>query len=119
MAFVVAEPCVKCKYTDCVAVCPVDCFKEGPTMLVIDPTECIDCNACVPACPAKAIFLDEDLPGQWAPFLKFNADMAKSWPAISKQKQPLPDADAWNTPGKGKWEKIGDKASEVLGARKG
>ena len=56
MAFVVADPCVKCKFTDCVSVCPVDCFKEGENMLVIDPVDCIDCGACVPACPVSAIY---------------------------------------------------------------
>ena len=82
-------------------------------MLVIDPTECIDCNACVPACPANAIFLDEDLPAHWASFQKLNADMAKKWPAISKQKQPMADADAWRSPGKGSWAKIGDKTGDI------
>ncbi|HCH63346.1 MAG TPA: 4Fe-4S ferredoxin, partial [Deltaproteobacteria bacterium] len=62
MPHIVADPCVKCKYTDCVTVCPVDCFHEGVNMLVINPDECIDCGACVPECPADAIFLDEDLP---------------------------------------------------------
>lgn len=93
MAFVVAEPCVKCKFTDCVSVCPVDCFREGENMLVIDPAECIDCGACVPACPTAAIFLDEDVPGEWSEYVKLNKDLAAKWPAISKQKAPLPEAD--------------------------
>src|SRR5476651_104059 len=80
MAFVVAEPCVACKYTDCVAVCPVDCFYEGANFLVIHPDECIDCGACEPVCPTKAIFPEDDL--------------ADKWPNINKQKEPLPGADA-------------------------
>lgn len=95
MPFVVAEPCVKCKFTDCVEVCPVDCFHEGENMLVIDPIECIDCGACVPECPAEAIFLDEDLPEKWAEYTELNAKLAELWPVISDQKDPLPDADDW------------------------
>ena len=93
MAYVVAEPCVKCKYTDCVSVCPVDCFKEGVNFLVIDPDECIDCGACEPECPTEAIFLEEDLPDKWAEWTEINARLAKSWPVISEQKDPLPEAD--------------------------
>lgn len=94
MAFVVTESCIRCKFTDCVSVCPVDCFHEGENMLVIDPDECIDCNACVPACPAEAIFLLEDVPAAQAEFIEINARLAKVWPAISKQKPALPGADA-------------------------
>ena len=93
MAYVVAEPCVKCKYTDCVAVCPVDCFKEGVNFLVIDPDECIDCGACEPECPTEAIFLDEDLPDKWSEYIEINARLAKGWPVITEQKDPLPEAD--------------------------
>jgi ferredoxin len=101
MAFVVTENCVRCKFTDCVGVCPVDCFREGENMLVIDPVECIDCGACVPACPANAIYLDGDVPSDQQEFIELNARLAKSWPQISKQKDPLPDADAWkDKPGK-------------------
>ncbi len=95
MPFVVTEPCVKCKYTDCVAVCPVDCFHEGENMLVIDPVECIDCGACVPECPVEAIYLDEDVPDKWQEYIALNERLAESWPVISEQKDPLPDADDW------------------------
>jgi ferredoxin len=94
MAYVVTESCIRCKYTDCVSACPVDCFREGENMLVIDPDECIDCGACVPECPAEAIFALDDLPSDQQDFIKLNAQLAKKWPAISKQKAPLPDADA-------------------------
>jgi ferredoxin len=94
MAFVVTESCIRCKFTDCVAVCPVDCFREGENMLVIDPDECIDCNACVPACPAQAIFLSDDVPDGQVAFIEINARLSKKWPAISRQKAPLPGADA-------------------------
>ena len=73
MAFIVAEPCIACKYTDCVAVCPVDCFYEGANFLVIHPDECIDCGACEPECPVEAIFPEDALPEKWAPFTKVNA----------------------------------------------
>lgn len=93
MAFVVAEPCVKCKYTDCVEVCPVDAFREGENMLVIDPVECIDCQACVPACPTNAIFLDEDVPSQWQEYIAINAKLAKKWPMLQRKKAALPEAE--------------------------
>ncbi|RME26532.1 MAG: ferredoxin family protein [Deltaproteobacteria bacterium] len=95
MPFVVTEPCINCKYTDCVAVCPVDCFHEGENMLVIDPVECIDCGACVPECPAEAIYLDEDVPEKWKEYIELNARLAEAWPVISEQKDPMPDADEW------------------------
>lgn len=91
MAFVVTDACVKCKLTDCVSVCPVDCFKEGENMLVIDPVECIDCAACVPACPVSAIYLDEDVPAKLREYVALNARLAPRWPTISKQKKPLAD----------------------------
>lgn len=94
MPHIVADPCVKCKYTDCVAVCPVDCFHEGENMLVINPDECIDCGACIPECPAEAIFLDEDLPEEWAAYVALNAELAGSWPVLSQQRDPLPGADS-------------------------
>jgi len=102
--YVVADPCVKCKYTDCVTVCPVDCFHEGANMLVIDPEECIDCGACVPECPAEAIFLDEDLPAKWANYTQLNEQYAKVWPVITEQRDPLPGADAE----KGRDGKVGE-----------
>jgi ferredoxin len=101
MAFVVTEPCVKCKLTDCVSVCPVDAFHEGENMLVIDPGECIDCQACVPACPTQAIYLEEDVPAKWSAYIALNARLAPRFPVIAKQKAPLPDWEAWkDAPGK-------------------
>ncbi len=95
MTYVVAEPCIKCKYTDCVEVCPVDCFHEGPNFLVIDPDQCIDCGACEPECPVRAIFPDDVLPAKWAEYRALNARLSQAWPTISKRKDPPPDADAW------------------------
>ncbi len=101
MTFVVGENCIKCKYTDCVEVCPVDCFHEGPNFLVIDPEECIDCTLCEPECPAEAIFPEDDLPAGQEHFLELNEDLAKGWPVITQQKAAPPDADEWNgKPGK-------------------
>lgn len=93
MAFVVTEPCIKCKYTDCVDVCPVDCFHEGANMLAIDPDECIDCGACEPECPTNAIFAEDDLPEKWAEYKDLNARLAAQWPVLSSKKDPLPEAD--------------------------
>jgi len=95
MTHIVAEPCVKCKYTDCVDVCPVDCFREGENTLVIDPDECIDCGACVPECPTEAIFAEEDLPEKWEDYTDYNAKMSLNWPEITEQKDALDDADEW------------------------
>ncbi len=97
MAFVVAEPCVKCKYTDCVDVCPVECFFEGENMLVISPDECIDCGACVPECPAEAIFDEDEVPEQWEEYIELNARLAEEWvdSPITEKKDALPDADEW------------------------
>jgi ferredoxin len=93
MAYVVAEPCVKCKYTDCVEVCPVNCFYEGANFLVIHPDECIDCGACEPVCPTKAIFPESDLPAKWAEFKGLNAEYATQWPNIAEKHDPLPEAE--------------------------
>ncbi|MBB4121005.1 ferredoxin FdxA [Martelella radicis] len=92
MTYVVTDNCIKCKYTDCVEVCPVDCFYEGENFLVIHPDECIDCGVCEPECPAEAIKPDTE-PGldNW---LKINAEYAETWPNITIKKDPLPDADA-------------------------
>ena len=101
MTFVVTENCIKCKYTDCVDVCPVDCFREGPNFLAIDPDECIDCAVCVPECPADAIFAEEDVPGDQQAFIAINAELARQWPTITKRHDALPDADDWKgRPGK-------------------
>jgi len=96
MTYVVTESCVRCKYTDCVDVCPVDCFKVGPNFLVIDPDECIDCAVCVPECPVNAIYADRDLPENQQEFLAINAELAKAWPTITKKIDPLPDAEEWS-----------------------
>ncbi len=96
MAFVVTENCIKCKYTDCVEVCPVDCFREGPNFLVIDPDECIDCTLCEPECPAQAIYAEDDLPEDQEQFLALNAELAQQWPAITAKKDELPDAEQWD-----------------------
>src|SRR3990167_6082136 len=95
MTFVVTDKCIKCKYTDCVEVCPVDCFREGPNMLVIDPDECIDCNLCVPECPVNAIYAEDDLPEAKKEYLDLNKRLAKKWPAITKMKPAPEDADDW------------------------
>lgn len=95
MPFVVTESCIKCKYTDCVEVCPVDCFREGATMLVIDPNECIDCALCEPECPVNAILAAEDLPEDQKDFIALNEALSKKWPVITNKKLPPPDAKAW------------------------
>jgi len=95
MTFVVTEPCIGCKYTDCVDVCPVDCFYEGENFLVIHPEECIRCGACEPECPVEAIFDEEELPEQYREYVELNARLATSWPIISVPKEPLPDHEAW------------------------
>jgi ferredoxin len=93
MTYVVTESCIKCKYTDCVDVCPVDCFKEGPNFLVIDPDGCIDCAVCVPECPADAIVADRDITADQHPYIALNAELSVIWPTISKKKAPLPEAE--------------------------
>lgn len=101
MAFVVTENCIKCKYSDCVEVCPVDCFREGELMLVIDPDECIDCALCEPECPINAILAEDDVPAEQKEFIALNAQFAKEWPVLTKAKAPLPEADKWkNVPNK-------------------
>ncbi|MET0343461.1 MAG: 4Fe-4S binding protein [Polyangiales bacterium] len=120
MTYVVGEACIKCKYTDCVAVCPVDCFYEGENTLVINPDECIHCGACEPECPTSAIYDEDDLPEKWKPFKELNALFSgakgpsdvdregfpktvlavldnggfKAWPVINAQKPALEEADA-------------------------
>jgi len=95
MTYVVVESCIKCKYTDCVDVCPVDCFHEGPNMLVIDPDECIDCTLCVAECPVEAIFAEDDVPENQRAFLKLNAELSKVWPILTEKKDAPADADEW------------------------
>ena len=96
MTFVVTENCIKCKYTDWVEVCPVDCFHEGPNFLVIDPEECIDCTLCEPECPAEAIYPEDDLPEGQEIYIEINAELSEKWPVITEQKDPLPDAEEWD-----------------------
>ena len=99
MTYVVTDNCIRCKFTDCVAVCPVDCFYEGEHMLVIHPDECIDCGVCEPECPADAIKADTE-PGleKW---IALNAEMAKILPVITETKDPPVDSDEWlGVPGK-------------------
>jgi ferredoxin len=93
MTYVVTENCIQCKYTDCVDVCPVDCFVEGPNFLAIDPDECIDCTLCVAECPAEAIFAEDDVPADQQEYIELNARLAKVWPTITSKKDALPDAD--------------------------
>ncbi|WP_440995537.1 ferredoxin FdxA [Arhodomonas sp. SL1] len=96
MTYVVTENCIKCKYTDCVEVCPVDCFHEGPNFLAIDPEECIDCTLCEPECPAEAIYSEDDLPAEQSHFLELNAELAQKWPVITEMKDPPEDAEEWD-----------------------
>ncbi|MGB9429511.1 MAG: ferredoxin FdxA [Gammaproteobacteria bacterium] len=96
MTHVVTENCIKCKYTDCVEVCPVDCFHEGPNFLVIDPEECIDCTLCVAECPAEAIFADGDVPNGQEYFLAINAELALKWPVIARKIPAPADAKQWD-----------------------
>lgn len=95
MTFVVTESCIKCKLTDCVEVCPVDCFYEGPNFLAINPEECIDCALCEPECPVNAIFSEDELPEKFKEYLELNARLSKVWPNINHKKDPPPDADEW------------------------
>ena len=101
MTYVVTDNCIKCKYTDCVEVCPVDCFYEGENMLVIHPDECIDCGVCVPECPAEAIFPESEDLSKW---VEINRKYAEKWPVINQKKDPLPYAENYDGQ-KGKLEK--------------
>ena len=101
MTFVVTEQCIRCKYTDCVEVCPVDCFYEGPNMLVINPDECIDCALCEPECPVDAIVSQDDLAEKDQHYLDLNKDLSALWPNITRMKAAPVDADEWaNKPDK-------------------
>lgn len=97
MAYIVTEPCINCKYTDCAAVCPVDAFLEGPNFLTIDPDECIDCDACVSECPVEAIYPDDEVPEKWEHYIEWNERLAEKWQGhvINEAKGGLPDADEW------------------------
>ncbi len=95
MSHVVTQACISCKYTDCVAVCPVDCFHEGPNFLVIDPEVCIDCGICVAECPVEAIFDEKDLVPEQAHYAALNVRLVPQWPLITQAQEPLPDAAQW------------------------
>jgi len=95
MTYVVTDGCILCKHTDCVDVCPVDCFVEGPNFLAIDPDGCIDCAVCVPECPENAIYADNDVPENQREFIKINAELARTWPSITKAKAAMPEAEKW------------------------
>ncbi|MEC8063835.1 MAG: ferredoxin FdxA [Pseudomonadota bacterium] len=95
MTYVVTESCIKCKYTDCVSVCPVDCFHEGPNFLAINPEECIDCNLCVDECPVDAIFPEDQVPADQKAFIALNAELSEKWPVIDSVKPAPDDADQW------------------------
>ena len=96
MTYVVTENCIRCKYTDCVEVCPVDCFHEGPEFLVIDPEVCIDCALCVGECPAEAIYPDDQLPPGQEEFPAINAELARRWPVLTDKKAAPTDAAEWD-----------------------
>jgi ferredoxin len=96
MTYIVGENCILCKHTDCVDVCPVDCFVEGPNFLAINPDECIDCAVCVPECPENAIFAEADVPEDQKQFIQINAELGRLWPAITKSKDSLPEAEKWS-----------------------
>ena len=101
MTFLVTENCIKCKYMDCVEVCPVDCFYEGPNFLVIQPDECIDCALCEPECPINAIISEDDVTEAQKPFIALNAELSKNWPNITAKKEAPEDAKSWeNVEGK-------------------
>lgn len=95
MTYVVTEACIQCKHTDCVDVCPVDAFREGPNFLVIDPNECIDCTLCVPECPVEAIYAEEEVPDGMQEYIALNAELAALWPVIVEKKDALPEAEQW------------------------
>ena len=97
MTYVVTEACIRCKYTDCVEICPVDCFHEGPNFLVIDPEVCIDCGVCEPECPVNAIVEESQLSDGQRHFAQRNASYANHWPLITGKTDPLPDADDWSS----------------------
>jgi ferredoxin len=95
VTYVVTEACIRCKYTDCVDVCPTDAFREGPNFLAIDPGECIDCTLCVAECPVEAIYAEDDVPPDQVDYIALNAELAAAWKPIVERKPALPEADAW------------------------
>ncbi len=95
MTYVVTENCINCKYTECVEVCPVDCFYEGPNFMVIDPDGCVDCGLCATECPVDAIVPENDLDGKNKQFLQLNKELVKRWEPIFEKKAPLVGAEKW------------------------
>lgn len=95
MTYVVTENCIKCLYTDCVEVCPVDCFHIGPNFMVIDPDECIDCTLCEPECPAEAIFAEDELPAGMENYIELNEELSREWPVQTEMIDAPADADEW------------------------
>lgn len=106
MTHVVTDACVNCKYTDCVSVCPVECFHEGPNFLVINPEVCIDCGICIAECPVEAIVDEKDLQPDQMDYLELNKKLAQHWPIIAAPKDPLPAAE--------EWAQKKDKRAEIL-----
>jgi ferredoxin len=106
MTYVVTDKCIRCKYTDCVEVCPVDCFHEGPNMLVIDPDGCIDCGLCVPECPVEAILTADEVPEARRDFVALNAELSRRWPVLAESKAPPADAE--------RWAEVSDKRAELV-----
>ena len=96
MTYIVNDKCIACKYTDCVEVCPVDCFYVGANMLVIHPDECIDCGVCEPECPVNAIFPEDDVPAGQEGFVALNAELSREWPVLTVRKDPPADAGEWD-----------------------
>ncbi|NYZ16003.1 ferredoxin family protein [Azospirillum sp. RWY-5-1] len=109
MPYVVTDDCIRCKYTDCVEVCPVDCFYEGENMLVIHPDECIDCGVCEPECPAEAIVPDTD--GRAEAWMQLNREYSAQWPNLTRKKDSLPDAD--------EYKGVGDKYTKFFSPKPG
>jgi len=95
MTYVVTENCIRCKYTDCVEVCPVDCFHIGPNFIAIDPEECIDCCLCEPECPIDAICAEDEIPEGQEHFLELNAELCKEWPVLTEMIAAPKDAKEW------------------------
>jgi ferredoxin len=106
MTYVVTEKCIGCKHTDCIAVCPVDCFHEGPNFLAIAPDECVDCGLCEIECPIDAIVSESELPAAQQHMLALNAELVRLWPKITEKKDPLPEASHWAT--------VGDKMNALV-----
>ncbi|WP_197341549.1 ferredoxin FdxA [Ralstonia solanacearum] len=97
MPYVVTQSCIQCKYTDCVAVCPMNCFHAGPNFLVIDPDACIDCSICAPECPVGAIYAESDVPADQREFIALNAQLSRrpDWPRLTQVQPPLADHARW------------------------